>query len=330
MNFLLLIQLNSRIVINMYKYILKRILLMIPIIIGVSLLIFAILTIVPGDPGTMMLAGTGASKEQIAQMNHELGYDQPFFSRYFSYMINLVTKGDFGKSYMTKLDVGKEILSKIPISALVAFSAIFFATIIGTPIGVLSVVKQYSAFDYVPTFVAMFLASAPSFVIGLLLMLLFCCTLHWLPTGGIGSWKNFVLPMLALGLPYASQQMRFTRSSMLETYRQDYIRTARAKGVPEKRVIWHHAMTNALLPVITIVGVNFGGLLGSAIVTETLFSIPGLGTFIVNGIKQQDMPVVMGGIIVLATMYSLLMLLVDLVYAFADPRIKAKYKGERS
>jgi len=314
----------------MHKYIFKRILLMIPIIIGVSFIIFTILNLLPGDPGTMILAGTGASREDIAKLNHELGYDLPFFERYFKYMINVITKLDFGSSYMTRLSVREEILNRIPISATVAFNAILFATIVGTPIGVMSVVKQYSLADYVPTFLAMFLASAPAFLVGLMLMLLFSIKLHWLPTGGITTWKHYILPMLTLGLPYAAQQMRFTRSSMLETYRQDYIRTARAKGAPPKTVIWGHAMANALLPVITIVGVNFGGLLGSAVVTETLFSIPGLGSYIVNGIKQQDMPVVMGGIICLATMFSLLMLLVDLVYAFVDPRIKAKYKGERT
>lgn len=313
----------------MYKYVLKRLLLMIPTVLGVSFIIYAILSILPGDPATMILSGTGATQAEIDALNHELGADLPFFQRYFGYLWDVITRFDFGNSYMTNVAVKAELLERIPVSSMVAGSAMAFSALIGIPVGVLAVVKQYSPFDYVPTFVSMFLAAAPAFLIGLMLMLIFGVKLHLLPVGGIGTWKHYVMPMLTLGLTYSAHMMRFTRSSMLETYRQDYIRTARAKGAPQKKVIWSHAMSNALLPVITVVGVNFGGLLGSAVVTENLFSIPGLGTYVVNGIKQQDMPVVMGGIICLATMYSLVILLVDVAYAFVDPRIKAKYKGER-
>jgi len=307
----------------MLRYILKRLLLMIPIVLGVSLIIFTILAITPGDPGSIIL-GSGASQAEIDALNHELGYDLPFFVRYFNYMKDAV-RLDFGTSYITKQPIAQTLLIKAPISLRVAFNAILCAAILGIPIGVLSAVKQYSLLDTLPTSISIFLAAVPAFWLGLMLMLLFSVKLGWFPTSGVETWKGYVLPMLTLGLPYAAQQMRFTRSSMLETIRQDYIRTARAKGQTERAIIWGHAMKNALMPVITIIGVNFGALLGGAVVTETLFTIPGLGSYIVTGIKQKDLPVVMGGTIVLAILFSFVMLAVDLLYALVDPRIKAKY-----
>ena len=313
----------------MYKYILKRLLLMIPIVLGVSIIIFFLISITPGDPATIILQGN-ASAEDVARLNHELGYDLPIIQRYINYMRELIFHGNFGTSYVSGLPVFQELMNKAPVSALVAFNAIVFASVIGIPLGVLSAVKQYSLADTIPTFMALFLSSAPAFWIGLMLMQFFCVKLGILPTGGIASLKSYILPMLTLGTPYAAEQMRFTRSSMLETIRQDYIRTARAKGAQEQRVIWKHAMRNALLPVITVSGVNFGALMGGAVVTETLFSLPGIASYIVNGIKQKDVPVVMGGIIFFAIVFAFVMLLVDLLYAFVDPRIKAKYSGRRS
>ena len=313
----------------MSRYVIKRLLLIIPIIIGISFVIFTIMALTPGDPASLILSA-GATQDDIDALNHELGYDRPFMVRYFSYISDLI-RGDMGKSYITRQPVLKQVLERAPVSLQVAFNAIVFSVCVGVPLGVLSAVKQYSLLDSVPTFVALLLASAPAFLIGMILMLIFSLRLGWLPSswalsGDTPIWKRFILPMLALGLPYAGRQLRFTRSSMLETIRQDYIRTARAKGAKEQTVIWKHAMRNALLPVITVVGTNFGGLLGGAVVVETLFSIPGIGTLIVNSIKQKDMPMVMGGTIALAVMFSIIMLIVDLIHAFVDPRVKAKYK----
>ena len=313
----------------MSRYVIKRLLLIIPIIIGISFVIFTIMALTPGDPASLILSA-GATQDDIDALNHELGYDRPFMVRYFSYIFDLV-RGDMGKSYITRQPVLKQVLERAPVSLQVAFNAIVFSVCVGVPLGVLSAVKQYSLLDSVPTFVALLLASAPAFLIGMILMLIFSLRLGWLPSswalsGDTPIWKRFILPMLALGLPYAGRQLRFTRSSMLETIRQDYIRTARAKGAREQTVIWKHAMRNALLPVITVVGTNFGGLLGGAVVVETLFSIPGIGTLIVNSIKQKDMPMVMGGTIALAVMFSIIMLIVDLIHAFVDPRVKANYK----
>lgn len=312
----------------MVRFILKRILAMIPVIIGVSIIIFFILSMIPGDPATIILGGN-ATQEEVARLNAELGYDQPVVTRYLSYMKNVFFHLDFGKSYVSGHQVRTELLERAPISFIVSFDAILFASIIGIPLGVLSAVKQYSAWDTIPTFFALFLASCPAFWVGLMLMIFFCIKLNLLPTSGIGSWKNFILPMLMLGLPYTGEQLRFTRSSMLETIRQDYIRTARGKGAAESTIVWKHAMKNALLPIVTVSGVNIGSLMAGAVVTETIFVLPGLGTFIVNGIKQKDVPAVMGGTMFFAFAFAVVMLIVDLLYAFIDPRIKAQYMRKR-
>ena len=307
----------------MYRYIIKRLVLMIPVILGVSLVVFGILALTPGDPASIIL-GSGATQAEMDALNHELGYDKPVVVRYVNWVFDAV-RGDLGTSYMTKQPIASTVFGKIPISLTIAFNAIFCAALLGIPVGILSAVKQDSLLDTIPTSISIFLASLPAFWLGMMLMLIFAVRLGWFPTSGIETWKGYVLPMLTLGIPYSAQQMRFTRSSMLETIRQDYIRTARAKGQKERAIIWKHAMKNALMPVITIIGVNFGALLGGAVVTETLFTIPGLGSYIVNGIKQKDVPVVMGGTVVLAILFSFVMLMVDLLYAFVDPRIKAKY-----
>jgi peptide/nickel transport system permease protein len=302
--------------------------MMIPIIIGVSLLIFIIIDLVPGDPGSNLL-GPGARQEDIDLMNAQLGYNRPLLQRYGIYMYNAIFKLDLGKSYSTKKTVFTEVTDRLPVSLTVAFNAIMFSLVFGVPLGVLSAVKQNTLFDRVPTGLALLLASQPAFLIGLVLMLIFSLRLGWFPVTGVASWKSYIMPMIALGLPYGGRQLRFTRSSMLETIRQDYVRTAKAKGAPSRVVIWKHAMKNALLPVITVAGNSFGILIGSAIATETLFGLPGLGTFVVMGIKQKDVPVVTGGIIILAVIFSFVILAVDISYAFVDPRIRAKYSGRR-
>ena len=298
--------------------------MMIPIVIGVSFLIFMIIDMIPGDPGSILL-GAGARQEDIDMLNEELGWDKPLLQRYGIYMFNAVFKLDLGTSYATKRPVMTEIGNRLPVSLRVAFNAIMFSLVVGVPLGVLSAVKQNTLADRIPTGLALLLASQPGFIIGLILMMIFSLRLGWFPANGIASWKSYVMPTISLGLPYGGRQLRFTRSSMLETIRQDYVRTARAKGATERIVIWKHAMKNALLPVITVAGHSFGILIGGAIATETLFGMPGLGSFIVSGIKQKDVPVVTGGIIVFAAIFSLVMLAVDVSYAFVDPRIRAKY-----
>ena len=312
----------------MHRFIFKRLLMMIPIVIGVSFLIFVILDLVPGDPGSNLL-GAGARQEDINLMNEQLGYNRPLLQRYGLYTYNAVFKLDLGRSYATKKPVFTDVMNRLPVSLTVALNAIIFSLLFGVPLGVLSAVKQNTVFDRVPTGLALLLASQPAFLIGLVLMLIFSLRLGWFPATGATSWKSYIMPMIALGLPNGGRQLRFTRSSMLETIRQDYVRTAKAKGAPPRVVIWKHAMKNALLPVITLAGTSFGILIGSAVATETLFGLPGLGTFVVKGIVDKDVPVVTGGIIILAVIFSFVILAVDISYAFVDPRIRAKYSGRR-
>ena len=312
----------------MHRFILKRLLMMIPIVLGVSLMIFVILDLIPGDPGSNLL-GAGARQEDINLLNEQLGYNRPLIQRYGIYMYNAVFRLDLGRSYSTKKPVFNEVVNRLPVSLRVAFNAILFSLLFGVPLGILSAVKQNTVFDRVPTALALLLSSQPAFLIGLVLMLVFSMRLGWLPATGISSWKSYIMPMVALGLPNGGRQLRFMRSSMLETIRQDYVRTAKAKGAPPRVVIWKHAMKNALLPVITLAGTSFGILIGSAVATETIFGLPGLGTLVVNGIVQKDIPVVTGGIMILAVIFSFVILLVDISYAFVDPRIRAKYAGRR-
>ncbi len=307
----------------MAKYVLKRVLLLIPVLLGVSFIVFTIMSMTPGDPATTML-GPGATKEDIQRVNEELGYYDPFVVRYANYVLHAV-QGDFGKSYRTNQPVFGEIFSRFPTTLKLAVGAICIAVVIGIPIGILSAVKQYSAFDIVSTVVAMFLASVPQFWLGLMAMLLFSLYLGWLPSFGIDSWKHFIMPTFTLSLPCAASIVRLTRSAMLEIIRQDYIRTARAKGAPESMIIWKHSLRNALMPIVTVVGINFGYLLGGAVLVESIFGIPGVGTLTINSIRMKDIPQTTASVMFLALIYIVMMLIVDVLYAYIDPKIKSKY-----
>ncbi len=308
----------------MIKYVLKRLLLLIPVLLGVTLIIFAIMAIMPGDPGRMIL-GENASQEAVEMLNEQLGYYDPFFVQFFNYLKDAITKLDFGNSYRTSKPVFDDVFARLPNSLLIAFNGIVGACVVGIPLGILSAVRQYSAIDTMSRVTAMLAAAIPPFWLGMMLIFAFALKLNWLPSSGADSWRHFILPMITLAIPYAGSMLRMTRSTMLETIRQDYIRTARAKGVPQRAIVFKHALRNALLPIITIMATSFGGLLGGAVITETVFSIPGLGTLIVTGIRQRDKPIVLASILFLALMFSVIMLIVDLLYAFVDPRIKAKY-----
>jgi len=229
--------------------------MMIPILLGVIFVVFFVLNLTPGDPATIIL-GDGATKEQIEALNHELGYDRPFAVRYVRYVVD-VLKFDFGASYRTKRPIAQELVKRLPISARIALNAILFASLVGIPLGILSAIRQYSLLDTVPTVIALLLAAIPSFWLGMLLLQFFSLRMGWLPSYGANSWRHYVLPMVSLGLPEAAYLLRYTRSSMLDTIRQDYIRTVRSKGASERRVIWIHALKNALIPIVTIVGIQF-------------------------------------------------------------------------
>ena len=308
----------------MSRYIAKRLVMLIPVVIGVTFLVFFILNLSPGDTAAM-IAGEGADAETIEATRRDLGLDQPVIIQYGKYMWNLL-HGDMGQSYKSKREVFPTLMAAFPNTAKLAFWSILVAVAIALPVGIISATRQYSAVDNVGMVVALLGVATPNFWLGLMLIILFSLNLGWLPSGGMGGWKNYIMPAITLGTGDAALITRMTRSSMLEVVRQDYIRTARAKGVPEKKVILKHALRNALIPVVTVIGLQFGSLLGGATLTETVFAWPGVGRTIVDAIKSKDTPIVMGGIVLLTITFSVVNLLVDILYAFIDPRIKAQYK----
>ena len=313
----------------MLKYIGRRLLLMIPVLLGVSLIVFTLMYITPGDPAKVIL-GDMATPDDIAALRDELGLDDPFWTRYVNYIKGIVLHGDLGDSYATRKPVLGELLSRFPVTLRLASSGVLVALIIGIPAGIIASTKQYSVFDNIATVLALLGNSMPAFWMGLLLIIAFSVKLGWFPSSGYRSLSQMILPAITLGSSSAAVIMRMSRSSMLEIIRQDYIRTARAKGQKESVVIYYHALKNALIPIITAVGLQFGMLLGGSILTETIFSIPGVGKLMVDSIKKRDHPMVLGGVLFLAAVFSFVNLLVDLLYAFADPRIKSQYsKGSK-
>ena len=312
----------------MYKYIAKRILFLVPTILGVTFIIFAVMNITPGDPGRAIL-GVNASQADVDAYNHELGYDKPFLEKYVNYLEKMIFHGDFGTSYYTKQSVFDEIWPRYTLTIRMSLIAIILSSLIGIPIGIYAAVKQYSLWDTIPSLLAFFIAAIPGFVLGMLLLYVFSSKLGWLPSHGIKGIESYIMPALAMAIPPAAQNMRFTKSSMLEAIRQDYVRTARAKGAPERTVIWKHALGNALLPVVTQVGMSLGMMICGAVVIEKLFSLPGIGCLIVDRINFKDEPVIIAGTILISIVFTVVMLIVDIIYAFIDPRIRAKYSGSK-
>ena len=307
----------------MLRYIMKRFLMMIPVILGITFIIFAIMNFTPGDPAKLIL-GEEATAEDVAKLRTELGLDDPFLVRFARYVINAV-QGDFGTSYRNRQPVFNEIFDRFPTTFKVAFFGILIAVFIGVPIGILSAVKQYSIIDTISTIGAMLLTAMPGFFVGMLLILLFALKLNILPATGISSWKHFVLPSLAVASVTMATFIRMTRSTMLEVIRQDYVRTARAKGASESRIVFRHCLRNALLPIITVIGMNFAHQLGGTVMIEAVFAIPGLGSHMVTAVRQKDTPVVMASIIFVAVVAGLMNLLVDILYTYIDPRLKTQY-----
>ena len=307
----------------MHKFILKRLLLLVPVLLGVSLLVFAIMSFTPGDPAQLIL-GENAPAHAVEALREEMGLNDPFIQRYARFVGNAVT-GDLGRSYTSGRDVFDEIFSRFPNTLILAALGVIIAVAIGIPVGIISATRQYSMIDSGSMIFALLGVSMPNFWLGLMLILVFAVNLGWLPSGGYSDWSSLILPAITLGTGSAAIITRMTRSSMLEVIRQDYIRTARAKGVAENAVINKHALKNALIPIITVIGLQFGYLLGGAVLTETVFSWPGVGRMMVDAIRQKDTPTVLGTVVFLATTFSLVNLFVDLLYGFVDPRIKSQY-----
>ena len=308
----------------MWKYVLRRVLIIFPITLLVIFIVFYILNITPGDPARIIL-GMDAPQSAIDALNEELGLNDPFLVRYVNYVLGMF-RLDFGFSYRSGNPVFDEILPRFPVTLQLAVMTVFFSSVLGITLGVISAVRQYSALDIGLTVNSLILASVPGFWLGLMLILTFSLRLGWLPSSGMGDLRHFVLPVLTSALPTAAFLARITRNQMLEIMRQDYIRTARAKGASKSRIIWRHALRNAMMPVITIIGMGFAASLGGSMITEIIFGLPGIGNQIVMAIRLQDAPVVMGSTVFLAILFMLIMLVVDLVYSFINPITRSQFE----
>ena len=312
----------------MLKYVLKRLAMMIPVLIAVSFLIFTLLYITPGNPVDYIL-GNDANAETIAQLEEQLGLNDPFLVRYFNYIKGIVTELDFGISYVTRESVSRELLTRLPNTALLAALGVLVSALIGITSGIIAATKQYTIFDNLATIVALTGVSLPTFWSGLMLLILFSLKLGWFPPSGFSTPSEWFLPVLTIGFSSSATLMRQTRSAMLEVIRQDYITTARAKGQREFNIIVKHALKNAMIPVLTVMGLSFGGLLGGAVVVESVFSIPGIGKLMLDGVSAKNFPVVQSGVLMIAFLFAIVNLLVDLLYGFIDPRIRSQYANNR-
>lgn len=307
----------------MLKYILKRLLLIIPVVIGITLFIYLLLDIGMGDP-TALILGPDASAEQVAALRAELGLDKSVFVRYFNYMYNAI-QGDLGNSWYNSRPVIDEFLLRLPNTLALAFSALGITIVVGLTFGTLAAVRQNRPIDGITLIFALLFASMPSFWFGLILQIIFCLELQWLPPMGSGTFKHMILPATTLALGTIASQVHMTRSSILDVVNMNYIRTARAKGAGEFRVVFRHVIRNALMPVVTNWGLTFATAFGGTIISETVFSVPGISTFLINAVKVRDIPIVMGTVIIVSVIVALINLIIDIIYAFIDPRVKAGY-----
>ena len=315
----------------MTSYIIRRLLQLVLVLLGVTLITFSMLKLVPGDPA-VALAGKGATPERIAFVRHDRGLDRPFYVQYYKY-IGALARGDLGTSLYSGRDVSEMVREAAPVTIQLAIAAVLIE-LLGIPMGVYSALRQYSFWDTTLTIGALLLWGIPVFVLGYFAMYVFGLKLNWLPIGGVGgtvlwiipdSWESFtylILPALTLGMIEIAYISYMQRAAMLEVIRSDYIRTARAKGLSERKVIWGHGFKNAVIPVMTIAGIDLGALIGGAIITETVFNRPGIGLMIYQAIGQRDTAVIAAGVLFATFFFVFANLLVDLGYAWVDPRVR--------
>lgn len=312
----------------MRRFMLLRLVQIVVVMAGVTVLCFLMLKITPGDPATAIL-GVQASPEEVARVRRSLGLDQPWLVQLGIWAGN-VMRGDLGASYINKKPVSELIMTRLPITLELTFWSMLIAVAIAIPAGVLSALRRYTWVDYFFTGFSLFGVSMPSFWFGILLIFVFSLWLGWLPASGYVPWsrgiwphlRSMILPSVALGLFLTGALMRFSRAAMIETLVQDYIRTARAKGLANRRIVIGHALRNAMIPTVTVLGIQFGALLGGAVIIETVFAFPGVGTMLLTAVNQRDYPVVMGVTLVVALLYTLSNLVVDLAYTWLNPRIR--------
>lgn len=313
----------------MGKYILKRLLWLIPVMIGVITIVFAITVFMPGDPAASLL-DKNATAEQIAEVHHRLGLDKPVIVRWANYVKDVFTKFDFGTSYTTMQPVRNEVLAKLPYTLILAVSSTFFAFLLGVPLGILGALKQYTITDAAILFLSVLFVSMPNFWLAMMLITKFAVEMNVLPAFGVSTLSGWVLPIAVCTIGSMAGNIRITRSSMLEVMRQDYIRTARAKGQKEGTIVMRHMLRNAMIPVATSVGAGLGNALGGNMTIEVVFALPGIGNYVVSAINGKNYPGMLGGILVTALMFTLVNLLVDIAYVIIDPRLKSQVLGKKA
>lgn len=305
----------------MWSFITRRLIILVPVVVGVSFLVFAAMYILPGDAVDSMLAERGASAEELARLRSQLGLDQPFMVQYGRFIVRLAT-GDLGSSIVSGRPVADQIASQLPATIELTLAALLIAVCVGVPLGVLAAVKRGTWIDSVSMIVALIGVSMPNFWLGLILILTFSLQLGWFPAAGVGTWRHLVLPAVTLGFSGVAIIARITRSSLLEVIHADYVRTARSKGLRPVVVVVKHAMRNSMASVMTVIGLQFGALLGGSVVIETVFGRQGIGFLTVNGIQRADFPLVQSTVMLAATAFVVVNLFVDVTYSLLDPRIR--------
>jgi len=311
----------------MWRYILKRLIMMIFVVLGVAILIFSIMYFIPGNPAQIILGAT-ATQEQVDELSHQMGLDQPYLVQLGRYLVDTFLKGDLGTSYQSKLPVAQELLERFPRTLTIAAWSILVTALVGIPIGIIAATHQGKWQDYTAIVLSMVGISLPGFWLALIMINWLCVQHQWLPAYGIDSWKSYIIPVISNSVVGIAMIGRQCRVDVLEVIRSDYVTTARAKGVSNRNTIYKHVMPNALIPLITSLGSTFANSLGGTVVTESIFVIPGIGLYMTKAIGSLDYPAVRSGVVVIAIAFSFVMLIVDLIYAFVDPRIKAQYEGK--
>lgn len=305
----------------MSVYLLQRMLMVVPVLLGLTILVFSLIHLVPGDPAEAMLGEAAVSREAIENMREQLGLNRPLHVQYFGYLGGLL-QGDMGSSFLARRPVAEMISRVLPSTLYLTFAGLGVALVLGALLGIVAAVNHNSWIDNLTMVFALIGVSMPSFWLGLMLIFTFSLTLGWFPATGAGGWERLILPALTLGFAGSAVIARMVRSSMLEVFSQDYVRTAKAKGLSERNVVFKHVLKNAMIPVLTVIGLEFGRLLSGTVVIEVVFSRPGIGRLLVDAILKKDFIVVQGVVLLSACFYLAVNLLVDLSYGLADPRIR--------
>lgn len=313
----------------MLKYIGRRLLVMIPVLLGVLIIVYALSCFMPGDPVRNALGTNNYTQEQYDAMEHQMGLDRPFIVQLGDYLWGVITRFDLGEAYSTKQPVTESLALRVGVSIKLGLMSLCLAALIGIPIGIFSAIRQNTVADYIITTLSIILASLPAFWLAMESIQIFAAKLHVLPASGLTSWKHYILPVACSSMMTLASLVRMTRSSMLEVIRQDYIRTARSKGMKEKRVIFKHGLKNALIPIITVVGNQVGMVVGGSIIVETIFNIPGMGMLMMGAINQRDYPLIMGVTLVTSIFVCVCNLLVDIIYSMIDPQIRGQFASSK-